>query len=233
MRQRRAAAGAGRRGQLSAEVFDAVLRAVTEAYDPVFGGFGETPKFPHSDAIDLLLYGYRRSRDPDLLHMARKTLEFMARGEVVDQEWGGFFRYATRRDWSEPHYEKMLEDNAGLLRNVLSLYRATGNDGHAQIARRTIDYMEWKLRDPDAGYFYGSQAADEQFYKLSKEDRQKQEEPYIDRTCYTSWNAMAVSAHLEASWGLSRPDLRDVAVKALEYLWNEMRAPGGGLYRYR
>ena len=137
--------------------------------------------------------------------MARKTLDFMSHGDVYDQEWGGFFRYATRRDWSDPHYEKMLEDNAKLLSNVLALYRITQDDAHAETARRTIEYLEWKLRDKDRGFFYGSQDADEQFYKLSKEGRERAEEPYIDHTCYTSWNAMAISAYLEASWTLDRP----------------------------
>ncbi|HET9476123.1 MAG TPA: DUF255 domain-containing protein [Dehalococcoidia bacterium] len=221
------------RGELSGEIFDQVTRSVAMNYDPVYGGFGDAPKFPHTDALDLLLYAHRRNGDPDMLHMARKTLEMMGAGGVFDQEWGGFFRYATHRDWSEPHYEKMLEDNANLLRNVLALYRGSGAQGHADIARRTIDYLEWKLRDPDAGYFFGSQDADEEFYRLSKAERADHEEPYIDRTLYTSWNAMAISAYLEASWTLDRPDLRDAALKALDLLWNEMRAPEGGLYRFR
>ncbi len=240
LRQRRATAAAGPSGALSPQIFDELLRNAVENYDPLYGGFGEAPKFPHTDAIDLLLYGYRRNRsdgrpsgrDPDLLHMARKTLESMARGEVFDQEWGGFFRYATRRDWSEPHYEKMLEDNANLLRNALTLYRATGDEAHAEIANRTIEYMECKLRDQERGFFYGSQDADEQFYKLSKQDRERAEEPYIDRTCYTSWNALAASAYLEASWTLERPELRDAALAALEFVWNECRDPGRGMYRF-
>jgi hypothetical protein len=116
---------------------------------------------------------------------------------------------------------------------VLALYRSTGAKGHADIARRTIEYMDWKLRDPDHGYFYGSQDADEQFYKLSKAERDQQQEPYIDRTCYTSWNAMSVSAYLEASWVLVRPDLREAALKALDFLWDEMKAPEDGMYRFR
>jgi len=196
LRQRRQTAMSGERGELSGRSFDDILRSVIENYDPVYGGFGEAPKFPHTDAIDLLLYAYRKKRDPDLLHMARKTLEFMSRGGVFDHEWGGFFRYATRRDWSEPHFEKMLEDNAKLLSNLLSLYRSTKDDAHAETARRTIAYLEWKLRDKKRGFFYGSQDADEEFYKLSKEDREREQEPYIDHTCYVSWNAMAVSAYL-------------------------------------
>ncbi|TMB99349.1 MAG: thioredoxin domain-containing protein [Chloroflexi bacterium] len=231
--RRAAAQGEASRGELSPAVFDVILQNISTNYDPVFGGFGEAPKFPHTDANDLLLYAHRKTRDPDLLHMARKTLEFMANGEVFDQEWGGFFRYATRRDWSEPHYEKMLEDNANLLRNVLALHRMTGAEGHADVARRTIDYLNWKLRDGERGYFYGSQDADEQFYKLSREGRQQQAEPYIDRTCYTSWNAMAVSAYLEASWTLDRPDLRDAALKTLDFLWEGLRdAESGSMYRY-
>jgi len=165
--------------------------------------------------------------------MARKTLEFMCRGEVYDHEWGGFFRYATRRDWSEPHYEKMLEDNAGLLKDLLTLYCITNDQEHAGYARRTIDYIEWKLRDKEDGYFYGSQDADEEFYKLPADQRKGREEPYIDRTCYTSWNAMMISAYLQAAWTLTRPDLRDEALRALDFLWGEMRDPSRGMYRFR
>ena len=234
MRLRRAAAaGEEERGDLTPAIFDQVLANIGSNYDPVYGGFGDHPKFPHTDALDLLLYAHRRNNDPDVLHMARKTLELMGAGEVYDQEWGGFFRYATRRDWSEPHYEKMLEDNANLLRNVLALHRISGSEHHAAIASGTIEYMNLKLRDAERGYFYGSQDADEQFYKLSKEGRERAEEPYIDRTCYTSWNAMAISAYLEASWTLDRPDLREVAVTALDFLWNRLRDPeSGSMYRF-
>ncbi|MFQ5472841.1 MAG: thioredoxin domain-containing protein, partial [Dehalococcoidia bacterium] len=218
--------------EVTGDVYDTVLKSVGDHYDPMYGGFGDAPKFPHSDAIDLLLYAHRKTRDPDVLHMARKTLEAMGRGGVYDQEWGGFFRYSTKRDWSEPHYEKMLEDHGGLLKALLSLYRITGDDEHAGFARRTIDYIERKLRDPDEGFFYGSQDADEEFYKLSKADREGKEEPYIDRTCYTSWNAMAASAYLDASWTLDRPDLRDAAVRALTFLWDDCREPGKGMYRF-
>ena len=234
MRIRRAAAtGEDSSGALTPAIFEQVLASIGSNYDPVYGGFGDHPKFPHADAIDLLLYAHRRNRDPDVLHMARKTLEFMGKGEVYDQEWGGFFRYATRRDWSEPHYEKMLEDNAGLLRNVLTLARITAAEEHADLAARTIGYVEWKLTDQQSGYFFGSQDADEQFYKLSKDGREKQQEPYIDRTCYTSWNAMMISAYLEASWTLDRLDIRHAARKALDFLWTNLRDPdSGSMYRF-
>jgi uncharacterized protein YyaL (SSP411 family) len=234
LRQHRAeATAAGQRGDLSAAIFDNVVRAVVQSYDPVFGGFGEAPKFPHADSIDLLLYAHRRNGDPDLLHMARKTLELMAAGGVFDQEWGGFFRYATQRDWSEPHYEKMLEDNAGLLRNLLALHRTSGDQAHAAPAAAVIEYLDARLRDPERGFFYGSQDADEEFYKLPAAEREKLPEPYIDRTCYTSWNALAASAFLEASWTLERPELALAALAALDFAWRECRQPeSGAMFRY-
>ena len=234
LRQRRAeATAAGQRGDLSAAIFDNVLRAVVQSYDPVFGGFGEAPKFPHADSIDLLLYAHRRNGDPDLLHMARKTLELMAAGGVFDHEWGGFFRYATQRDWSEPHYEKMLEDNAGLLRNLLALHRTSGDQAHAAPATAVIEYLDARLRDPERGFFFGSQDADEEFYKLPAAEREKLPEPYIDRTCYTSWNALAASAYLEASWTLERPELAQAALAALDFAWRECRqAESGAMFRY-
>jgi uncharacterized protein YyaL (SSP411 family) len=236
LRQRRAAAAGGGGAELSPSIFDSVVSAVANSYDPVFGGFGEAPKFPHVDSIDLLLYAHRRrGNDPDLLHMARKTLEMMSAGGVYDHEWGGFFRYATLRDWSEPHYEKMLEDNAGLLRALLALYRISGAEAHAAAARGVIDYVEAKLRDPDRGFFYGSQDADEEFYKLPAAEREKLDEPYIDRTCYTSWNAMMASAYLEASWTLGPPELRDDALRALDFAWESCRLDNDGrpvMYRY-
>ena len=222
----RSEAHSSARGEVSQEAYDRIVATISGQYDPVHGGFGDAPKFPHPDALDLLLYAHRKTRDPDLLHMARRTLESMAAAEVYDQEWGGFFRYATNRDWSVPHYEKMLEDNAGLLSNLLALYRATSAPEHATTANGVIEYVRWKLRDKAHGYFYGSQDADEEFYKLSKAAREGQDEPYIDATCYTSWNAMMISAFLEASWTLDKHELRDEAITALRFLLDELRRDG-------
>jgi len=233
LREARTAAYAEGRGEVTPAIFNDVLRSVMNHYDPLYGGLGEAPKFPHNDAIDLLLYSHRRTADTDALHMARKTLEMMFDGDVYDHEWDGFFRYATRRDWSEPHYEKMLEDEAGLLRNALALYRITRQEDHRRIAEGIVSYVQWKLRDAADGYFYGSQDADEEFYKLSAEERKDHAEPYIDRTCYTAWNSQIISAYLEASWTLDRDDLRKTALQALGFLWNRCRdGDSGSMYRY-
>ncbi|MEO8457073.1 MAG: DUF255 domain-containing protein [Chloroflexota bacterium] len=233
LRERRQRIYTTGRAELTPAIFEGVLKSVTNAYDPLYGGFGEAPKFPHTDALDLLMYAHRRLGDPDAMHVARKTLEMMYAGEIYDREWNGFFRYATRRDWSEPHYEKMLQDNAGLLHDACLLYRITGRDEHAEIARGIVTYIDWKLRDPERGCFYGSQDADEDFYKLTAEQRLGREEPYIDRTCYVSWNAEMISAYLEASWTLGRDDVRDEAIAALDFLLIKCHDTAtGSMYRY-
>ena len=231
-RRKRAMAEMGGRGELSDQVLQDVLTAINDVYDPVHGGFGSEQKFPHTESVDLLLYAHLRRGDPDLLHMARKTLEQMAAGGVFDQVWGGFFRYATNRDWSVPHFEKMLEDNALLLRNYLRLFRTTGDAAHGETARRVIDYLDGWLSDSETGAFYGSQDADEEFYALDADARAGREQPYIDPTVYTSWNALAASAYLEASWTLDRPELRDRALRTLDFLWERVQGPGKGMYRY-
>ena len=76
----RAMSAAGEDDELSDQIMRDVLHAAHDAYDPVFGGFGNEPKFPHSDAIDLLIHAYLRDGDRDSLHMARKTLEYMCNG---------------------------------------------------------------------------------------------------------------------------------------------------------
>jgi uncharacterized protein YyaL (SSP411 family) len=209
-----------------------VLHSCQDAYDPVFGGFGNEPKFPHSDAIDLLLHAYLRDGDRDALHMARKTLDYMCQGGTYDQEWGGFYRYSTKRDWSVPHYEKMLEDNALLLHDLCKLYRISDDDEHRRYIDFTVEYLGTWLSDPGSGAFYGSQDADEEFYPLAAEERTKHPAPYVDKTVYTSWNAMAIVAYLEASWTRGRPDLRDRALTALDYLWDRLRTDSDGMYRY-
>jgi uncharacterized protein len=233
LRERRRKIYTAGKGELSPAILEGVVRSVVNAYDPLYGGLGEAPKFPHTDSLDLLLYAHRRLGDPDVLHIARKTLEVMFAGEIYDREWNGFFRYATRRDWSEPHYEKMLQDNAGLLHDACTLYRITRDDSHAEIARGVVAYVNWKLHDEERGFFYGSQDADEEFYKLPAEEREAHEEPYIDRTCYVSWNAEMISAYLEASWTLGHDELRDMALRALDFMWNEcLDTASGSMYRY-
>ncbi|MBF6600377.1 MAG: thioredoxin domain-containing protein [Dehalococcoidia bacterium] len=231
-RERAEAATVDADEELTDQVFRDALHSTEDAYDPVYGGFGNEPKFPHTDAIDLLLRAYLRDGDRDALHMARKTLEQMCAGGTYDQQWGGFYRYSTKRDWSVPHYEKMLEDNAGLLRNLLTLYRTSDDAGHRRYIEFTIAYIDAWLSDATTGAFHGSQDADEEFYPLPAEERKLRPAPYVDRTVYTSWNAMMIVAYLDASSTLGKPHLQERALKALDFLWDTLHADDDGMYRY-
>lgn len=226
-----AAQSANHDGELSDQIVRDTLDAASDAYDPVFGGFGTEPKFPHTDVIDLLLRAHVRDGDRDTLAMARKTLENMCGGGTYDQVWGGFFRYSTKRDWSVPHFEKMLEDNAQLLRALLGLYRISNDAGHSRHVDATIAYLDTWLSDAETGAFFGSQDADEEFYLLLADERARRPAPYVDKTVYTSWNAMAIGAYLDASWTLDRPDLQRRALRALDFIWERLQE-GGVTYRY-
>ena len=190
--RKRAASGVARSaGELEGRLVDEVLDSVKSAYDPEFGGFGNAPKFPQTDAILLLLEQSTMRSDPDLRAMAVHTLERMTGGGTYDHVEGGFFRYSTTQDWSVPHFEKMLEDHAGL---VQSLALA----GLSEALGTTTAYLDRVLRDPKSGLYGGSQDADEHYYSMDADERAGAEAPYVDRRVYTAWNAALAIAYLDA-----------------------------------
>ena len=94
-------------------------------FDPLHGGFGHAPKFPHPMDLKVLLRYHVRSRDSQALHIVRHTLDKMARGGIYDHLGGGFARYSTDDRWLVPHFEKMLYDNALLTSVYLEAYQLT------------------------------------------------------------------------------------------------------------
>jgi uncharacterized protein len=223
-------------GDIPAEVALEVVRS----FDPMHGGLGTDQKFPQADAFAFVLAfaGLR----PDAAevpasrasHIARTTLTNMATGDLYDRVAGGFFRYSTRRDWSEPHYEKMLEDNARLAALYLDAAEiAAADDGalgsasfYHDIAEGVIDYLLATLLRPDAPCFGGSQDADETYYSLGAEERAKLAQPFVDPTVYVDWNALTARALLQAAPLLRRPELIAQALELLDYLWAHARRDG-------
>lgn len=221
--RKRAALGVSRSaGELGTGQVEAILEAVKAAYDPQYGGFGSAPKFPQTDAILLLLEQSSLHSDEELRRMAVHTLEQMSGGGTYDHVEGGFFRYSTTQDWSVPHFEKMLEDHAGL---VLAL--AMG--GMTDVLDKTTGYLDHVLRDPNSGLYAGSQDADEHYYSMDLEERQQANAPYVDRRVYTSWNAALAVSYLDASLRSERPALRANASKLLDSLFNKAYRRGEGM----
>ena len=203
--RKRAATGLARSaGSLDATLVDEILDAVKNAYDPEYGGFGVAPKFPQTDALLLLLEQSVVRQDNELRRMAVHTLERMYGGGTYDHVEGGFFRYSTTQDWSVPHFEKMLEDHAGLV-------QALALAGMSDALAKTTGYLDTVLRDPKTGLYAGSQDADEHYYSMDAEERRSAVAPYVDRRVYTAWNAALAVAYLEA--GLPADKLLDSLFK--------------------
>ena len=219
------------------DLVDQVALEVVRTLDPLHGGVGSEPKFPQAEVFGFLLAyaGLRGEGDSPLLaatrlHEAlRVTLARMAAGDVYDDVGGGFFRYATRRDWTVPHYEKMLEDNSRLALLYLDAALAAGS-GDAPSYRHTaagvMDYLGGTLWRGDPPAFSGSQDADEHYYTLDAAARSELDAPFVDTTVYVDWNALAARALLRAARVLGRPELKERAVALLDYLWAHARRDG-------
>ena len=134
------------------EILRAAARALEQSFDEQWGGFGNAPKFPQPMTIDLL-HRLERSGFVGSAAMATHTLDAMAAGGMFDQLGGGFARYSVDRYWLVPHFEKMLYDNAQLLRTYARSWLLTSNERHRRVANMTADWMLRELRDPGGGFW--------------------------------------------------------------------------------
>ena len=294
---------AGRSGEFKPAIVDAMIESAFEMFDPVNGGFGQAPKFPHPAALDLMIDRYARTGDERTRNVFVTTLEKMGQGGVYDQLGGGFHRYSVDERWVVPHFEKMCYDNSELLKNYVHAYQATGTEFFAGIARDIIRWMDEWLSDRERGGFYASQDADysmdddgdyftwtlaEAQEVLTEEEtkvaslyfdinevgemhhnpaknvlymrapvdeiarraalsdeqvrqllnsakrkmydaRLKRPTPYVDKTVYTGWNALCVSAYLQAARALNLADARRFALLSLDRILAEAWQPERGL----
>src|ERR1700691_882579 len=286
---------AGRAGQVSRGVIEAIQESAFKMFDAVHGGFGQAPTFPHPSALDLLIEQYARTKNDDLRNVIVTTLEHMANGGVYDQLAGGFHRYSVAERWVVPHFEKMCYDNSELLKNYVHAYQATGSEFFADVSRDIVRWMDEWLSDREHGGFYASQDADysmdddgdyftwtlqeaqavlteeearvaclhydineigemhhnpaknvlyqrasvEEIAKrlgLPQEEivtllqsakekmyaaRLKRPTPYVDKTVYTGWNALCVSAYLEAAKVLKLASAEHFALRSLDRILAE------------
>ncbi|OGW38128.1 MAG: hypothetical protein A2Y97_03860 [Nitrospirae bacterium RBG_13_39_12] len=135
------------------------LTTILSQFDPQNGGFGSSPKFPMPGAIEFLINRSFFAGKETIGHVIKKTLESMAKGGFHDQIGGGFHRYSVDGAWIIPHFEKMADDNAWLLRNYIDAYLAFGYEYFKDVAEKIISFINDVLSDPGGG-FYTSQDAD-------------------------------------------------------------------------
>jgi len=288
----------GARAKFDLSIVDAQIQSITKLFDIRNGGFGQSPKFAHASAIELVLERYQETKEKHLLAMGETTLEKMARGGVYDQLAGGFHRYSVDERWLVPHFEKMSYDNSELLKNYLHGWQVTQNPFLRETAEGIIGWVNELLSDQHSGGFYASQDADyclsddgdyftwtleevrevllpaearilELYYDVEARGemhhnpaknvlwvardpgaiaktlggdetavrltiarakdkmlagRLRRITPYIDTTMYVSWNAMFVSAYVEAARILGRSigdNCRDFALKTIDRMLEE------------
>ncbi len=146
-------------GDLTLALLERAYRGIAQRFDVRNGGFEGAPKFPPTMAMDFLMRYWGRTGNPDVLSMVTSTFRAMSRGGIYDQIGGGFARYAVDAIWLVPHFEKMLYDNAQLIRLGAHLFQATGD---ADVRRVTEETVDWAVREmlDDAGGFYSSLDAD-------------------------------------------------------------------------
>jgi uncharacterized protein YyaL (SSP411 family) len=217
---------------ITEEIIQNMGKWLRQAYDPLYGGFGDGTKFHQTEALEFLIAEHYRTGDEEAKAMLVTTLNAMATGDVYDSASGGFFRCATNRDWSVPQTEKVLDENARLLSAFLHAYQVLGEEKYLDTAQGIIGYMSGMLYDDEIGYFYGSQDADEEYYALTAEERLGKPVPYVDKTAFTDRGAQAVSAFLEAAAVLKEPRYAKDALQALDFLWQKAYDPDQGMFHY-
>jgi uncharacterized protein len=135
------------------------LTQLSGSFDAAWGGFGGAPKFPSTMSLDLVLRAYLHAPQDDAKTIVTTSLDAMASGGIYDHIGGGFARYSVDEQWLVPHFEKMLYDQALLIRVYLHAYLVFGEQRWKQVVEETVDYVLRELRHPLGG-FYSAEDAD-------------------------------------------------------------------------
>ena len=146
-------------GEIGPHLLDEAAGLMLAQYDSKNGGFGTSPKFPMCGALEFLMERYALTGNGILAAAVRTTLDNMAKGGFHDQLGGGFHRYSVDESWTVPHFEKMADDNAWLLRNYAHAYALFHDERFRSTAEGIIRFVREVLSDPGGG-FYASQDAD-------------------------------------------------------------------------
>ncbi|MFT2694232.1 thioredoxin domain-containing protein [Clavibacter zhangzhiyongii] len=220
-----------------AAALDHVAAELAGFEDPEHGGFGSAPKFPVAPVVLLLdtlatagVLAPERARATGAL--VRRTLDAMAGSDLRDPVEGGFFRYSTRRDWSEPHYERMLYDNALLL----DAYARAGDE---EVAAGVVAFLTGTLRRASGGFAsaqdsestVGGERVEGGYYALDAAGRAAEEPPAVDGKVLTGWNGLAIGALARAGRASGRPAWIRAARDAADMLLAEHVRGDGSLVR--
>lgn len=206
------------RTRLRREMVDDIVDAIYDKFDHRHGGFGTGSKFPHPEALDFALVQVSKRNDERMREVVTVTLDRMMESPLHDVVAGGFFRFSRTPDWQDPNYEKLLDQNALVMRAYLEAYQVFGRDAYRRAAEGIAQWMLGVMRDPATGAFAGSQHGSAEHFLGDRAERARSPEPPIDRTVYCNANALAVSALLKAAAVLGQPTWREQAMGTLRFL---------------
>lgn len=203
-----------------------------ETYDKEHAGWGRRLKFLQPEVVE---YALRQARagDAEMTAKVRRTLD--AARTLIDPVWGGVYQYSHERDWSAPHYEKIMASQANAIRLYAQAYRQFGDRRDLATAQKVGRYLLTHLRSP-SGAFYTSQDADvddellgEAFYKLDDAARRALgRAPTVDTNRYARENGWAAEAMLALHAATGETAYRDAAKAALEWVIANRTRPEGG-----
>lgn len=212
-------------------VVENIFKSLEENFDERYGGFDIGQKFPRPEVLEFLMIYYLIKPKKWVKKMILQSLDAMAMSRLYDHVEGGFFRYSVKRDWSAPHFEKMLDVNSALLKDYVIAYRLFNKRKYIEIARGVYDYLTGHLYDKDTGLFYGSQDADESYY--NRNDRNALTTPSIDKTFYADKNAIALSALTKYAGLVGDKRAKVIATGLAKALIDHFYKKGEGVFHYR
>ncbi|HEX2243668.1 MAG TPA: DUF255 domain-containing protein, partial [Gammaproteobacteria bacterium] len=207
-----------------------IAQKVLELADQEYGGYGRGQKFIQPQVNDFLLARYEATKEPQYLDHVCLTLDRMRESPMRDPEAGGYFRTCSGRDWSRPHREKLLAEQAGVLSNCLRAFRIARLAAYAGMAEEQIAYLNAKLFDAATGAFYGCED-----FLLKENSTSSSAEVFfsiLDECIYIGANAQTIVAYLDAAATLGEPRCRERGLHALEFLWERCRTPHGAMTHY-
>ena len=146
---------------LSNEVFEKADASFKDRYDKEYGGFGSRPKFPSPHHLIYLLRRAKLTSTPELADMAMHTLKSMANGGLHDQIGHGYHRYSTDREWLVPHFEKMLYDQAMILKAMTEAFLYSGDSAFERYAEEVVEYVQSRLLSPEGAWYCAEDADSE------------------------------------------------------------------------